>query len=268
LKPKSKNLSNKILKKCWNENDDGAGFMYAVDGKLFIQKGFMTWKGFRKGFRKQEQKNNVNYLIHFRIGTSGNMDENNTHPFLVNPNIGFMHNGILTEYSIATSNFSDTWMFNQNVLKQYPKNFLQKPFYKAKLEYTAIAEDSKFAFMDNEGQYHIFNEKAGTWDNGCWFSNQWFKEDWHNRYVYNKNTTWKECVCCGDWGEYPTCDEYPICDLCSLTKEENNGGVLYQYCDVCGELVEENQITRIKTTLLDMDYCADCLEEAKKELWI
>jgi len=38
IQPKTKKISNSILKNCWDNNDDGAGIMYAIDGKIIVRK--------------------------------------------------------------------------------------------------------------------------------------------------------------------------------------------------------------------------------------
>ena len=35
------------LHQCFDYNSDGAGFMYAENGKVYIQKGYMTWNSFK-----------------------------------------------------------------------------------------------------------------------------------------------------------------------------------------------------------------------------
>jgi predicted glutamine amidotransferase len=79
------NPTKETLQTCWNNNDHGAGFA-TYDGttkEWHIQKGFMSWKKFYKAYKAQKFTKEQCYVIHFRIGTSGNRDGGNTHPFVV-----------------------------------------------------------------------------------------------------------------------------------------------------------------------------------------
>lgn len=43
VKPKGRELpSNEIFENCWKHNYHGAGFMYHINNKVIIDKGFMT----------------------------------------------------------------------------------------------------------------------------------------------------------------------------------------------------------------------------------
>jgi hypothetical protein len=46
FKPRKVHITRRILKNCWDGNDDGAGFMWAEDDELHIRKGYMTFKSF------------------------------------------------------------------------------------------------------------------------------------------------------------------------------------------------------------------------------
>ena len=57
LKPEDKVLSKDTLEECWNSNPDGAGFMYAENGKLHIHKGLMSFSSFYRAYKKQVVRN-------------------------------------------------------------------------------------------------------------------------------------------------------------------------------------------------------------------
>ena len=68
----------------FENNPDGAGFMYAYQGNVFIEKGFMSYEEFKVGLDNLSQKYDISALplvMHFRIATSGNVDGGTTHPF-------------------------------------------------------------------------------------------------------------------------------------------------------------------------------------------
>ena len=44
--------SKKIFSNCFSNNDDGAGFMFPLNGKVHIEKGFMSFTAFKKGLKE------------------------------------------------------------------------------------------------------------------------------------------------------------------------------------------------------------------------
>ena len=53
-KPADKILSQETLTECYDSNPDGAGFMYAQDKKLHIEKGFFSYESFYQAFKQHE----------------------------------------------------------------------------------------------------------------------------------------------------------------------------------------------------------------------
>jgi predicted glutamine amidotransferase len=171
-KPAGKTVTKEHLTNGYNSNSDGAGIAYAHKGKLFIDKGFFKFDDFYAVYEKVQA---LPCLIHFRIKTHGNINANNCHPWRVNENLALIHNGILSLKE--ADGMSDTGVFakyvlaplligNQNVWKTSGMKWLIEE---------AIGTGNKIALMDNNGDFSIFNEKAGTWEAGCWFSNSSFK---------------------------------------------------------------------------------------------
>ena len=233
-KPKSKNISKKILKNCWESNPDSAGFMFASGGILQIHKGFMEFKDFNKDFRECERQFNENYVLHFRIATDGGISKDNSHPFYINDSIGFAHNGILSCMNTPkASTKSDTALFCELVLQKLPANFLELKEYHILLESTADSENSKFTFLTNEGLCYIFAEEEGVWDKGIWYSNDGFKDDYgcvwkpykgwkYSRGAVNLADGYVECVWCGDYiPENESCNSQyePCCEACAAELE-------------------------------------------------
>jgi len=230
-KPKKADVTKKTLKQCWNDNPDSGGFMFAYNGKLNIVKGFVSFKKFYKRYRECVNKyRNSNFVIHFRIATHGLVDRANCHPFAVNKNVGFAHNGILNCVNVSLkSNKSDTKLFCENVLKKLPADFLNKQEYQILLEGLAQNECSKFVFLTNEGVCHIFNEVAGTWKNGCWFSSGGYKTTNVKTICRIENEDWYECLYCGNYA--------PVSELI-----EDDGGYV---CSTCLEEVESKDMLTI-----------------------
>jgi predicted glutamine amidotransferase len=118
------NLSKELMQECWQANNDGAGLMYALDGKLTIfkeLKNFNTYYEYYNTLRKEFKK--IKIGLHFRIATSGKIDSNNIHPFKINEKLSFMHNGIIDIPLQKKTKISDTIAFNQKILKQLPNNY-------------------------------------------------------------------------------------------------------------------------------------------------
>ena len=70
-KPRNVEVDMEVLKNCWDKNSDGAGLMFAENGKLKIAKGFMKWRSFRRYIKKRGMKTftDLPVAFHFRIAT-------------------------------------------------------------------------------------------------------------------------------------------------------------------------------------------------------
>ncbi len=157
----------------WNTNSDGAGFMYAENGKLIVEKGFMTYQSFLDAYTPHAGKQMV---MHFRIKTHGETNEVNTHPFKVTDSLAFAHNGVIQGF--GSKDHSDTWHFNEEVIKPLQKNV--KSFLHIQPIQELIANRigySKLVFMNNKGEITIINkEKGDESSDGVWFSNTGWRE--------------------------------------------------------------------------------------------
>lgn len=187
-KPADKKLSKELLENCWDSNPDGAGFMYNHNGKLKITKGFMTFDRFFASFNNLQHKTAV---LHFRIKTHGKANEENTHPFFVADNLGFVHNGIINKVSTSSNkDMSDTWHFNEQFLKSlykmHPEFIENEAIQELIKEYIGY---SKLIFMDNQDNVWIMNEDKGEWSDGVWYSNSSYKPKVYSTpVVYNQGT--------------------------------------------------------------------------------
>lgn len=153
-------------------------------------------------------------LVHFRLGTAGKMDTLNCHPFLVNENIGFIHNGIITIDRKGYDDFSDTYVFNETILKPLGDDIINNET-TIKLISSFIGYSNKLIFLNTKKQYLIFNEDCGEWDTqkSTWFSfkksynySKWYRnsdtynayDDYDDDYHYSKNVVHK-CVKCNTY---------------------------------------------------------------------
>jgi predicted glutamine amidotransferase len=191
-KPSGFLLTDETIAESWRCNADGAGFMYNENNKLHIVKGLMTLEAFKEAYKPHEEKNCV---LHFRIKTHGNKDQENTHPFAIDDRLGMVHNGILTSVDTKEDQTkSDTWHFTKKHLFTFRKNnhnFYTNPIYKEMIE--SFIGFSKLIFMDNKGKVSIFNESKGDWDSGCWFSNKSYQPYQQQTPNYSKKqkNNWK-----------------------------------------------------------------------------
>lgn len=216
--PANKDVSKATLKRCWDNNPHGGGFMYSDNGKVVTYKEMDSFKNYWKELCKARLYfRKSGFVCHFRISTHGKINEENCHPFLVNRALGFAHNGII--YSAPKSNdYSDTYMFNEVILKKLPSGFLSnQPILSLIRSY--IGSGSKLAFLNGSGIISIVNEKAGVWDNGVWYSNTGYKKvdyfDYGGTKVSNisdvkQKTLFEDC-------SIPTKTYRAVCDYCPST---------------------------------------------------
>lgn len=176
LNTKGTTLKKEILRNCWENNGDGAGMLYINNqNKLEVFKEMRSFESFYEKYR--EVKSNYgrrNIVLHFRISTHGRVNETNCHPFLVDDNIGFVHNGMIYDVPISTE-YSDTYMFNESILKGLRKGFEYNETILDMLEHF-IGIGSKLIFLNDNNEFFIVNESAGHWHLGCWFSNTSYQQ--------------------------------------------------------------------------------------------
>jgi len=185
--------NKKTLKTCFNNNPDGAGFMFADNGKVTISKGFMTFKSFWKAlnFERSKHGNDIPYVMHFRIGTQGGNIPENTHPFAltnkenvlkaldVDCGIGIAHNGIISMCNRTNTDISDTMIFIKDYLSWIITDL---DYYKDSRKLDVIEElaGSKLAILDSKGHCELIGKF--TEHNNCYYSNSTYEEA---RYTYS-----------------------------------------------------------------------------------
>jgi predicted glutamine amidotransferase len=178
---KAGRLPKTQIKNSWDNNDMGSGLLWNKDGKLNVFKTY-EYDEYIEMYNKLRDDSTIgNIVLHFRIATSGYNGEHNLHPFLVNDDLGFVHNGVIR--GLGNKKFSDTYEFN-DMLKKYKHNFLTCEMSKFFIsEYIGY---SKLIFLDSKDKYTIINEDMGKWADGNWYSNDSYKE--YSNYVYYGNT--------------------------------------------------------------------------------
>ncbi|MFA5543159.1 MAG: class II glutamine amidotransferase [Bacilli bacterium] len=185
-------IKEEALENGFNNNPDGWGFSYVDQsrGVIEVKKGLSSFKTFLKHYRKAEQENpESNFLIHFRIATSGGIKEVNCHPFVLNENIVYAHNGILSNVLKADleGDENDTRAFGRIILKplyEINNRFYENPTFN-RLILSFIESRNKVAILDIENNVKIYNETHGDWVEGVWYSNTSWK---YNKKAWGKST--------------------------------------------------------------------------------
>jgi hypothetical protein len=174
-KPKQ-NLNKEHFFTIIENNPNGFGFVYTTGERLVIVKSAKPsaeslWKKYSDAVAKYPQSH---FIGHGRIATGSNIDYENTHPFTINKQLIFVHNGIIRQFP-STAKRSDTYQYMEQVLRKLPRDF-----YKNKSIMDLIGRDivgSKFAFLTLDNKVYIVNEHACVTDKetGVLFSNNNYK---------------------------------------------------------------------------------------------
>ena len=172
----------KTLINMWYRNPDGAGFMFAKDGKVHIEKGFMEYQDFRDRLTMLDNMyklKNLPLIMHFRITTHGGTKPENCHPFPVTDSIGMLkklivttslgvaHNGIIDIK--PREGISDTMEYIATQLAPLHRGVPE--FYKNKdlMKMVSNAIESKMAFLTGKGEIYTIGNFVE--DNGMKYSN-------------------------------------------------------------------------------------------------
>ena len=252
-KPKNKKLPKKdILNNCFNNNNDGAGYMFSNNNKVIIKKGFDNFNKFYKSvlndYKKYDLKNK-NLVLHFRIGTSGGINQQKTHPFAISDNIsllnkiylksdyGLVHNGILYDYVENKFNLSDT----QNFVKTFIYPLLKLANYDLKNHFikkliTKELEHDKMIILDKKDNVYMFGDFIK--DKDIYYSNSTY-ENYNIFYKKNINYTQNNSNVITDYSNIKS-DEFYL------------SNIKYEYIKNNYEKIEDN-----KSIILDDDTIID-----------
>jgi predicted glutamine amidotransferase len=119
-------------------NTDGIGFTFKrkSTGKIFITKGYQSFKDFKKAYTNKNLSDKDEVLIHLRIGNRGAKNTSMNHPFVVSDKPDeillnncyinkptLVHNGTFIDYSLTGSSFSDTYFFVKDFMSIKESHF-------------------------------------------------------------------------------------------------------------------------------------------------
>lgn len=165
-----------IISECWENNPDGAGYMYASKGIVYIEKGIMTFDGLISKLNALAERFDLTKLpivVHFRISTQAGVNPQNTHPFPItrddkllgakssSSTIGAVaHNGIIQCCSTynGKETRSDTWIFVRDYVAKFAerdKKLLREDWILTMIQQ---ATSSKFAFMFPNGDITLLGK--------------------------------------------------------------------------------------------------------------
>lgn len=177
VKPAGEKLPDEnILTQCFENNPDGAGYMYRDGGKVQIQKGFMSLRSLLESLEWMEEDIGLtqrDLVIHFRMATHGHIVPELTHPFPISKysddltslvyscNAAIAHNGILYQYAPKGKGMiSDTMLFIRAMVEngyEDKKHFMIRN-----------GSGQKFCLMTRD---HIFIQGDFTYSQGIYYSN-------------------------------------------------------------------------------------------------
>lgn len=233
-------LKQEWIKNSWDNNGDGAGLLWLQDGKLNVFKEMDSFVSYwEKYLEVRSTCPESNILLHFRISTHGKINHTNCHPFLVDETIGFIHNGMIHQVE-RHEDFSDTFMFNETILKGLPKGWQYNPVICELIN--EYIDSNKLVFLDTNNVVTIINEKAGHWVGSDWFSNTSYQRynDWYDFGGVKKsktigytatpttsNSKWNDWR---DW-ESPTQSTGETCKDCGIALVVGE----IDYCEQCEE---------------------------------
>jgi glutamine amidotransferase len=251
-KPEEKRISEETLKECFKNNSDGCGFAYISESytghrKIKIKKS-MTFEGFLKQYRRAiKVQPDSPFLIHFRIKTHGEISTYNCHPFRIDNEHVFIHNGILKDVTPKGKD-SDTQAFNKEVLQGLPKGWMRSEAISKLIE--SFISTNKIVVMNIDGDVRFYNEAAGNWKDGVWYSNTSYKPRRSYSYYRYSNTNYK-CDSCGtfNWGDQRPTPVILLGEprrLCKRCRETHDCLEINEKCYEAGLLAENDSIEQFE----------------------
>ena len=228
-------LPTEQIKNSWDNNDMGGGLLWNKNGVLNMFKTYSYSEFIKKYNKLRDDKQVGNIVLHFRIATSGINGKHNLHPFIVNKDLGFVHNGVIS--GLGNNEYSDTYQFN-DMLRKFKHNFIDCDMTKHFI--SNYIGSSKLVFLDSSGKYTIINEKKGHWKDGNWYSNDSYKS--YNDYMWYGNKKVSKNKSSYDyWYDEPVqdtvSDDWQVYEfLCDMYGLDPMDEMAYDYIDYYIEL--------------------------------
>lgn len=184
------NLNKELQAEIYSMNPDGFGFFFYDE-----EEGLVAEKGlFSEHLIEQliaDLPNDRPVFLHWRMATSGRVNDDLAHPYLINNELVMMHNGVLRDYTPTTIHMG-AGSGTQGATVEKPEtndtiNFIIEYLKPAVTENNRIWLDKKFrqtteqligdsntiVMMDSQGHYSIYNYDHWVSYNGMAFSNEY-----------------------------------------------------------------------------------------------
>lgn len=259
----------KTIRTMFKNNPDGAGFMILRENedKILLSKGYHKVEDFLKDVRKLKVKQSDQFVMHFRIETSGGISDKMCHPFVVSENkeeltqvlvttekMCMAHNGIIYALNGVEKKFSDTAIFARDFLAE-------KAIYDNVFKSIAVQElieeyidKSRMVLMHPEYDGLVLLGEWEKGDDGCLYSNTTYKKekytyhsiDYSGRSMYGNGFNYGSNFSALDDGE----------STASVGNQYGSHVWNYEMCDCCTqfEWVKYHSLT---TSVL----CQGCIED-------
>lgn len=174
------------IRTMFKRNPDGAGYMFARDGKVHISKGYMNVDEFIRALKYENFTAKDPVVYHFRISTQAGVNPFMTHPFPLSTerehmkvldcecSIGVAHNGVIDLTRDPTNReYSDTAIF----VTDYLADIIRDPSdlkNECVLRLIHRLAGSKLAIMNGDGYIAtvgtFLNERGLKFSNGSFES--------------------------------------------------------------------------------------------------
>lgn len=197
-----------ILKRMFKKNPDGSGVAWSYKGVLHIVKGLMSEAEFLDAAHKIPQ--DAPAIYHTRIQTSGGVNKELTHPFLIDADIkkqrqtkvatskgaALAHNGIFSQYKTKELNNDTTQFITNNIaplkaLKDKTGGQITDADIKNIID--ELADGSRVAILTASGALETYGSGWQT-DKGIKYSNSNYKEYQYTYKEYPANYSFYEDI--------------------------------------------------------------------------
>lgn len=225
-------IDETTLKTCWAHNPDGGGVMWSDGKRVNISKGYLDYSDFAREVMAVPR--DVPMVMHMRIGTSGGLGADVTHPFPVCQDLdtlhaldvtctyGIAHNGVLPYPTDDSKHISDTIAYIQQIV--YPlactKDVLKSGGLCKSASARRVLKDtsagSRLAILDYRGAIRMVGAGWQTVCRGVHASNGSWRayEDYislADSYDYQDDCVLQGVADAEEWCECETCENYGTC---------------------------------------------------------
>ncbi len=142
------------LKRGYQYNRHGCGFAFAHNNELILEKGFFDFDDFLKEYEKVPDESPA--IIHMRSATSGIVNKENCHPFLIDQQHAIGHFGGFACHGDGER--SDTRQFTEDFLRPLFKE-TDKELWQTDMKIEQLMDKmlrGRAAILDNKGRIQTY----------------------------------------------------------------------------------------------------------------